>query len=219
MSANLPTDRLDSAQALTRHIQGLVAIDPRLAPIVERAGAFAVRTTIPGFSGLAKIICGQQLSVASANAIWGRYAALEGATDAEGFLRLDEATIRATGFSNGKYQTLRVVAEAIANGDLDFTHLETLPAKEAISHLTKLKGIGPWTAEIYLLFCAGHPDIFPAGDLALQKAVGHALDLGERPSVKQVIDVAELWSPYRGAAALLFWRYYAVLRSREGIAL
>jgi DNA-3-methyladenine glycosylase II len=219
MSADTLSDRLNSVDALTRHLEGLLTRDVRLGPVIERAGPFAVRTTIPGFFGLAKIICGQQLSVASANAIWGRFEALKGATDPQGFLGLEEAAIRATGFSSGKYRTLCVVAEAIASGELDFAHVETLPAKEAIAHLTRLKGIGPWTAEIYLLFCTGHPDIFPAGDLALQKAIGHALDLGDRPSVKQVIEIAELWSPHRGAAALLFWRYYAAIRAKEGIAL
>lgn len=219
MTIDNPLERLNSEESLSLHLDGLVGRDPRLAAIIERAGPFAVRTTIPGFAGLAKIICGQQLSVASANAIWARFEALDGATDPARFLALDEASIRATGFSNGKYRTLRVVAEAIAAGEIDLLHMAALPAPDAIAAMTKLKGIGPWTAEIYLLFCAGHPDIFPAGDLALQKAVGHALDLGDRPSAKQVIEIAELWSPHRGAAALLFWRYYAAIRAKEGILL
>jgi DNA-3-methyladenine glycosylase II len=212
-------ERLDSEEALALHLAGLVERDPRLAAVIERSGAFPLRITQPGFAGMAKIICGQQLSVASANAIWARFVQLPRATDPQGFTQLSDEAIRATGFSAGKLRTMRAVAEAIASGELDFARIETLPHDEAIAALTQLKGIGPWTAEIYLLFCAGHPDIFPAGDLALQKAIGHALDLGDRPSVKQVIEVARLWSPYRGAAALLFWRYYAAIRQKEGIVL
>lgn len=213
------TDKLDSAEGIARHLRQLVKLDPRLKPVVKRAAPVMPRATEPGFVGLAKVICGQQLSVASARAIWGRFELLDGALDPERYLGLDEALIRATGFSAGKYRTLRVIAEALAARELDFDHIETLPAEEAVALLTQLKGIGPWTAEIYLLFCAGHPDIFPAGDLALQKAVGHALGLGARPSVKDVAAIAEAWTPHRGAAALLFWRYYAVVRDKEGIAL
>jgi DNA-3-methyladenine glycosylase II len=102
---------------------------------------------------------------------------------------------------------------------LDFAAIETLPAAEAVAALCKIKGIGPWTAEIYLMFCAGHPDIFPAGDLALQKGVAHALELGERIAAPDLVALAEAWAPHRHAAALLFWRYYAAMKNREGIAL
>jgi DNA-3-methyladenine glycosylase II len=213
------TDTLDSADGIAKHLRRLVKLDPRLKPVVKRAAPVMPRTTEAGFVGLAKVICGQQLSVASARAIWGRFEALDGALKPEQYLELDEAAVRATGFSAGKYRTLRVVAEAMAAKELDLAHVGGLPAEEAVALLTQLKGIGPWTAEIYLLFCAGHPDIFPSGDLALQKAVGHALNLPDRPSVKDVAAIAEDWAPHRGAAALLFWRYYAVVRDKEGIVL
>ena len=92
-------------------------------------------------------------------------------------------------------------------------------AEAAVAELTALKGIGPWTAEIYLMFCSGHPDVFPAGDLALQKAVQHALGLDAQPSIKELIGIAQAWSPRRHAAALLFWRYYAMMKQREGVPL
>jgi DNA-3-methyladenine glycosylase II len=108
-----------------------------------------------------------------------------------------------------------VVAEAIVGGDLDFAHIDALPAEEATARLVALKGIGPWTAEVYLLFCAAHPDIFPAGDLALLKAAHHGLGLDARPTIKEMIGLAQDYSPHRSAAALLFWRYFAALKNRD----
>lgn len=218
MSLSLP-ERLDTAEILADHIQALCRRDGRLVAVAERVGVVPTRRTTPGFSGMAKIVCGQLLSVASANAIWARYEVLPGALDATAFLAIEEAAIRAVGFSGGKYRTLRVVAEAIVEGRLDLAHLETLPAEEALAILTGLKGIGPWTAEVYLLFCAGHPDIFPAGDLALRKAVGDAFGMAEMPSIRELHHIARAWSPHRGAAALMFWRYFAMMKNKEGIGL
>ena len=213
------TDRLDSADALSRQLAALLALDPRLAPVVERAGSFEIRKAEPGFAGLAKIVCGQQLSTASANAIWSRFAALEGALMPASYLTLSEESVRKTGFSAGKHRTLLGVAEALVDGDLDLDHIAGLPAGDAVKTLTRLKGIGPWTAEIYLMFSAAHPDVFPAGDLALQKAVQWAFRLDEKPPIKDLIRIAEAWSPHRAAAALLFWRYYRAVRQKEGIIL
>jgi DNA-3-methyladenine glycosylase II len=172
-----------------------------------------------GFAGMVKVITGQQVSVASANAIWRRFSQLPGALDPVTYLALSEEEVRGAGFSGSKFRTVRAIAEAMAVGTLDFTHLETLPAEEAVRYLVAHKGIGPWTAEVYLLFCAGHPDVFPAGDLALLKAVQHGLGLDARPSIKDMIALAAGWTPHRSAAALLFWRYFAVMRDREGIVL
>lgn len=201
-------------------MRALLRRNPVLRPLARRAGAFDIRLTPGGFAGLVRVICGQQLSLASARAIWSRFEALPGALDPETYLMLDEAAVRATGFSAGKYRTTRVIAEAIVAGELDFARVETLPASEALAYLTAHKGIGPWTAEIYLMFCAGHPDIFPAGDLALQKAVGHALGMDSAPTARELIEIAKPWAPNRHAAALLFWKYYAaVMRNTGGIAL
>src|SRR5690606_38087914 len=104
-----------------------------------------------------------------------------------------EAELRAAGFSGGKVRTVGAVAEAIVAGRLDFDRLEQLPAEAAISELVAIKGIGPWTAELYLLFCAGHPDIFPSGDLALQKAVAHAFGLEARPVGKALDAISADW--------------------------
>jgi DNA-3-methyladenine glycosylase II len=212
-------EKLDSAEVLTQHLEALFKIDPRLADLYKRAGTFEVRATPGGFTGLARVICGQQLSVASARAIYGRFSALAGADTAEGYLRLDEAKVLGTGFSRSKFKTVRNVARAVVAGELDFTALEVMPAEEAVAALTRIGGIGPWTAEIYLMFCSGHPDVFPAGDLALQVGVAKAFGIGDRIAPKPLAEMARQWAPYRHAAALLFWRYYAALRRREGIAL
>jgi DNA-3-methyladenine glycosylase II len=220
MASKTLTDRLDSPDTLSRHLHALLRRDPRLKPIAKRAGAFDIRKTDAGFAGLAKVICGQQLSVQSAHAIWSRFERIEGALDPHRYLRLEEPLVRASGFSAGKFRTVRAIAEAIVAGDLDLNAIESMPSAEATAELVRHKGIGPWTAEIYLMFCAGHPDIFPSGDLALQKAVGHALGMDLSPSAKELIAVAEVWAPHRHTAALLFWRYYAaVLRSQSGVPL
>ena len=211
--------RLASPEVVAAHIEALVALDGRLAPVRDLAGVVQPRHYPPGFAGIAKVICGQQLSVASAAAIWSRFEQLPGALDPVSYLALSEEAVRAVGFSGGKWRTLRVIAEAIAAGTLDFAYLGTLPAADAIAYLVAHKGIGPWTAEVYLLFAAQHPDVFPAGDLALLKAVSHGLGLDARPTIREMVGVARGWAPHRGAAALLLWRYFAVLRDREGILL
>ena len=217
MSLATPSPRLDSVAAIAAHIDALVTIDPRLGKVRDFAGEVPPRVNRRGFAGMAKVICGQQVSVASASAIWSRFENLPGALDPVTYLGLSEEQVRATGFSGGKFRTVRAIAEAVAAGALDFDHLETLPAEEAVRALVAHKGIGPWTAEVYLMFCAGHRDVFPAGDLALLKAVQHGLDLAERPTIPQMVDIARFWTPHRSAAALLFWRYFAAMRDREGV--
>ncbi len=209
-------DRLTSTEILGRHLKSLLRRDPRLKPIAKAAGVFEVRLSQAGFAGLARVVTGQQLSVASARAIWSRVEALPGATDPKRFLKLSDARLRAAGLSASKVRTLRVIAEAAASGVLDFTLVERLGADEAVAHLTAHKGIGPWTAEIYLMFATGHPDIFPVGDLALRKAVGHGLNLSELPTPLELAEIAQLWAPHRHAAALLFWRYYGSLKNEAG---
>ena len=212
------TDRLDSIEAVTHHLAALLRLDPRLVPVAERAGSFEPRHSPGGFAGLARIVTGQQVSTQSADAIWGRFSALEGALEPAGYLLLTEEAIRGAGFSGAKYRTMRAVAEAVADGAFEFAPLADLPAEAAIAALTRLKGIGPWTAEIYLMFSAHHPDIFPAGDVALQRAVQWAFELPAKPSAKELAERAKSWSPHRSTAALLFWRYYRAVRNKEGIS-
>ena len=208
------TPTIDTAEGVAWHLDALTARVPALQPMRQSVGVVLPRVNPKGFAGMAKVICGQQLSVASARAIWGRVEGL-GAVTAPAYLAFDEPTLRATGLSRGKYETIRGLALAIEAGTLDFGLIDDMPAPLAIETLTQLKGIGPWTAEIYLLFCAGHPDVFPAGDLALQKAVAHAFDLPERPQAKALIDLSDAWSPHRGAAALMFWRDFSAMKNSD----
>lgn len=213
LSADTPS--ISTPEGVAWHIGRLTARDPRLLPMLETVGAVLPRVNPKGFAGMAKVVCGQLLSVQSAAAIWARYEAIPGALQAQGYLALGEDAVRAAGFSRAKYVTMRVIAEAIVAGALDLEHVDGLPADAAIARLVAIKGIGPWTAEVYLLFCAGHPDIFPAGDLALLKAAHQGLGLDARPTIKDMIGLAQDWSPHRSAAALLSWRYFAALKRRE----
>jgi DNA-3-methyladenine glycosylase II len=198
-------------------LAALLAADARLGPVAAVAGALPLRRHPPGFAGLARVVVGQQLSTASAAAIWGRLEAAGGATPA-GFLALDDAALRACGLSVAKVRTLRSLAGAAGDGSLDFAELSSLPAEAAHARLVALPGIGPWTVDVYLLFCAGHPDIFPAGDLALQVAVADAFGLDGRPSVKALAALAAPWAPWRAVAARLFWAYYRARRAgRDGV--
>ncbi len=208
----------DPQHTLRQHLAELLKVDPRLAAVYALAGDFPPRLREPGFAGLARIVCGQQVSVASADAIWGRLALLPEATTAAGFLTLGEAGLAGVGLSRSKFRTLTALATALHRGELDLACIAQAPAETAIAELTRHPGIGPWTAEIYLMFCAGHPDIFPSGDLALQKAVAHAFEL---PAInaRELASLALAWSPYRATAALLFWRLYAVMRGRQGLPL
>ena len=213
MTTDAPT--IDTPEGVAWHLGHLTARDPRLLPLLETVGTVLPRVNPKGFAGMAKVVCGQLLSVQSAAAIWARYETIPGALMAETYLGLDEDVVRSAGFSRAKFVTMRTIAEAVAAGHLDFEHIDALPGDEAIAKLVAIKGIGPWTAEVYLLFCAGHPDIFPAGDLALLKAAHHGLGLDARPTIKDMIGLAQDWSPHRSAAALLFWRYFAALKQRE----
>lgn len=215
----MSSPRIDTEDGVAWHLDALIERVPLLLPMRDRVGVVSPRVNPTGFVGLAKVVCGQQLSVQSAAAIWGRFEKLPGATEPEGYLALSEEEVRGIGFSRGKFVTMRGVAEAVVSEALDFAAVDALPAEEAIAALTALKGIGPWTAEVYLLFCAAHPDVFPAGDLALLKAAHHGLGLDARPTIKEMIALAAEWAPHRSAAALLFWRYFAALRDREGILL
>lgn len=196
-----------------------MALDPRLEPVRRAALPFSIREAEAGFSGLVRVVAGQQVSAQAAKAIWTKVAALPGVHHPAGLLALGDDDLRGAGLSGAKVRTARTIAEAVLNGTLDLARIETLPVDRATAEMTRLKGVGPWTAEIYLLFAARHPDVFPTGDLALQIAAQKALGLPDRPAPRTLGVEAERWSPYRSAAALLFWAYYAALKSREGLSL
>lgn len=206
--------RINSDVDVAEACAALIAADPRLRPVAEIAGPLPLRRRAGGFEGLAAIITSQQISSASAGAIWGRLQAAVEPFTAEQFRHTPETALQAAGLSRPKIRTLTGIADAVAGG-LDLEGLDRMAPEEALAALVALKGIGPWTAEIYLLFCVGHPDIFPAGDLALQSAVRHGLALEQRPTEKALRAIAADWSPWRGVAARLFWAYYRVRREAE----
>lgn len=207
--------RITSLDDISEGLDALCTIDPRLGDVRALAGEVPLRLSEPGFVSLVSIIVSQQVSRASADAIFGRLIGILDPLTPLALLEAGEAVFREAGLSRPKQRTLLAVSEAVRDG-LDLHHLCGLDAAEAIGHMTAVPGIGPWTAEVYLLFAAGHPDIFPARDVALQTAVGQALGMEPRPGEKALIALAESWAPWRGVAARLFWSYYRETRGRDG---
>ncbi len=200
---------IDSLDDVKAGLAALAQMDGRLVPVIERAGVVPLRRRPPGYQGLAEIIVAQMVSKASANAIWKRLEVEAGDCAPQAIVALSDAQCRRIGLSRAKETTLKGAAQAVLDGAIDPQGLCGLPAEDAIKAMTDIKGIGAWTAEVYLLFCAGHADIFPAGDVALQDAAGHALGLEARPDQKNLRKIAVAWQPWRGVAARLLWAYYA----------
>ncbi|MET3889929.1 DNA-3-methyladenine glycosylase II [Bosea sp. OAE506] len=195
----------------------LAVHDPRWLPIITSTGVPPLRRREGGFPGLAAIIVSQQLSVASARAVWARVETVLSPLTPERILAADDEAMRLSGLSRPKQKAMRAVATAVAEGRLCFDRLAEATAEEVHHHLTAVSGIGPWTADIYLLFCLGHRDGFAPGDLAIQEAARVAFDLPARPGAAALEALAEGWRPWRGVAARLLWAYYAVLKAREGV--
>ncbi len=196
-------------------LDALCVIDPRLEKVRAAAGEVPLRRTEPGFGSLVSIVISQQVSRASADAIFSRLTKLADPLTPEALLTAGDGLFREAGLSRPKQRALLAVSEAVLDG-LDLAGLCDLDAEAAIGRMTAVAGIGPWTAQVYLLSAAGHPDIFPARDVALQSAVGHALGVDPRPGEKALAKIAESWSPYRGVASRLFWAYYREIKGREG---
>lgn len=186
--------------------------DARLGPVIDKAGDIPLRLRPAGLESLCQIVVSQQVSVASAAAIWQRVQQLVVPFDQATLATISDDQLGNAGLSRPKIRTLRAVLEELKGG-LDLETLARTPAEEAHTALCRIKGIGRWSADIYLLFCAGHPDIFPSGDVALQHAVHRGLDLEGRPDAKTLDTIAERWTPWRGVAARIFWAYYRTLKS------
>lgn len=204
--------RIKSQTDIDKGMKYLCEISKELQAVSLIAEDVPLRLGVPNFEGLTAIIMAQQVSRASADAIFGRLKKLVSPFIAENYLNAGEKAWIEAGLSRPKQKTMLAVCDALIKGSLDLEKLCALPPKEAMEQMTSIKGIGPWTAEVYLLFSAGHADIFPAGDLALQEAVKLAFKLDERPSDKITRKIAEQWSPWRGVAARLLWNYYAVMQ-------
>ena len=215
-----PGPLLDNEAALAEAAARLLALDPGIVgKLIEAGGPAPLRRQEPGFAGMARIIIAQQVSTASADAIFARARSILAPLSAETVLAASDETLRACGLSAPKMRALRALAQAVATEGLDLTGLGALIAEDAHRALVAVKGVGPWTADIFLLFCLGHPDAFPAGDLALQEAAKLALGLERRPDARRLEEIAERWRPLRGVAARMLWAYYRVARRRVGMAL
>jgi DNA-3-methyladenine glycosylase II len=211
------TIHLNTQADLEDAVDALVKQDPRLRPIFEVTGMPALRRREPGFVGLAHIVCGQQLSTASAGAIWARLTKAFDPFHHDALHRARADRLGRLGLSAAKIKTLKNVARELAAERLNLDVLAEADADVAHHTLTALPGIGSWTADVYLLFCLGHGDAWPAGDLAVQEAIKVGLGLNERPNAKQMAPIAEPWRPLRGAAAHLWWSYYRAIKKREGV--
>jgi DNA-3-methyladenine glycosylase II len=210
------THRIRTDAELDAALAALRAADQRFAEALTLAGRPPLRKRDDGFAGLAAIVVSQQLSTASAKAIWGRVSAALDPLDAAAILRARAPKLARAGLSAPKIRTLKAIAKAVSRGEIDLPALARMPADDAHTALTALHGIGPWTADIYLLFCLGHADAWPAGDLALQESARLLFKLASRPTAKEMQPLAEPWRPWRGAAAYTLWAYYRVAKQRDG---
>jgi DNA-3-methyladenine glycosylase II len=193
----------------------LILSDSRLKPVAEKAGAFSLRRREAGFPGLCAIVCGQQLSTASAAAIRTRLFAAFDPFHHDTVRQARGDKLKRLGLSAGKIKSIRKIGKAVAKGRIDLNSVGAMDADLAHTALTALHGVGPWTADIYLLFCLGHADAFPSGDLAVQEAARIAFGLRKRPDAKALTKIAQAWRPWRGVAAHLLWAYYHAVKKRD----
>lgn len=203
---------IETEDCLAEGAAWLVGREPRFGPALELTGPLPLRRRADGFAALFDAIVSQQVSVASANAIWGRLQAA-GLTEAQAVARAGDEALRGCGLSRQKVR----YAQALAGAGIDYAALRALPDEAVIAQLVAVPGIGRWTAEIYAMFSLGRADVFAPGDLALQEAARVLFGLAARPSERALRDMAEEWSPWRGVAARALWAYYRVAREREGI--
>lgn len=192
-----------------RAVRELVARDPQLQVVIDGYGVPPVWRREPGYATLVLLILEQQVSLASARACFDRLSVrLGGAVSPTGLLALDDTVLRELGFSRQKARYVRVLSTAILEGSLILDDLPGLDDSDARHALTALPGIGPWTADVYLLACLGRPDVWPVGDVALQAAAQRVKELTSRPSAPELEAIGESWRPYRSVAAQLLWHLY-----------
>lgn len=175
---------------------------------MDTCGRPKSRKRSPGFATLVRIIVDQQVSVQAGAAIWGRLAENLGEVTPETVIKADIPLLRTSGLSGAKAKYVLGIAKAIEAGDLNLNSLPRCSEEMVRERLTSLKGIGDWTADIYLMFALGRPDIWPVGDIAIRAAAGHLMGLPERPDAATVMEIGEAWRPYRTVAAVMLWHYY-----------
>jgi DNA-3-methyladenine glycosylase II len=208
---------VDPPPAARDALDRLIAADPALARIERDAGALAWRRRPDGFPGLLQAIMGQQISNQAAGAIWRRLAVLPGALQPAGLLALDDAALRGAGLSRPKMAHARALAAAFAEGRLDAAGLAAMDDASAIAAIAAVRGMGPWTAEVYLLFALQRPDVFPAGDVALAASLAHLKALPGRPDPRALRALAEHWRPWRSLAARLLWHHWRHVTGRPAM--
>jgi DNA-3-methyladenine glycosylase II len=204
------------AKAKRPGLRKLIAMCPHMKRIHELYGSPAPRVREPGFDVLLRIIVDQQVSVHAGAAIWRRLEETLGEVTPLTVLKTGEEGLRGSGFSGAKARYGTVLAEAIMTGELDLDNLHRKSNKKAQAELVKIKGIGRWTAEIYLMFALGRADVWPAGDLAVAAAAGHLLGWENRPTPNETDEIGERWRPYRTTAAIMLWHYYRHIKTGFG---
>ena len=202
----------DTQADLRIAVAALLRAEPRFAAVIETHGSPPLRRMAGGLAGLLRIVTDQMISLKAGEAIWARLERELRPFDAATISRKREASLMRLGLSGAKARSFRSVARAVASGTLDFDNLHRMPDDDAWRALTALPGIGPWTADIYLLAAMGRADAWPTGDLALQTAAQHLFGLKQRPDAKALAAMAESWRPFRSAGARLLWSYYRGLK-------
>jgi DNA-3-methyladenine glycosylase II len=198
-------------------LDSLVLLDADLAGVLTRAGPLPWRTRAPGFPGLLQAIVPQMISNQAAAAIWGRLRLTPGALDPGGLLALPDDALRAAGLSRPKVVHARALATAFLDGTLDAARLAAMDDETAIAAIASVKGLGRWTAEIYLLFALDRLDVFPAGDIALAAAVAHLKGMAMRPGPVELRTLSEAWRPARSLAARLLWHHWRHVTGRPAL--
>ncbi len=209
----LPT-RIKRPAALKSALDHLISADNDLSLAVEVSGPVVFKMRPAGFESLLKIIVEQQLSTASARAIWSRMETKIAPLTPQQLLEQTDKSLRSCGLSGPKMRYCRALSEAIVSGGLNLSALARFADAKAMTALQSVTGIGRWTAEIYLLFCLGRPDVWPAGDIAVQAALQDLCGLKSRPDHRQMDEIGERWRPLRGVAALILWNYYRHIKNR-----
>ena len=206
---------IETEADLQRGIRALRRKCPIMRAVHDVTGLPPLRRREPGFEGLARIIVGQQVSVASADAIWARCETGIRPFTPQVIAKMSDEALRAVGLSRPKVRTFRAIADAANHGRLNFGTMHHNSEDDIYASLTAISGIGPWTADIFLIMCLGRRDAFAAGDLALQIAAQDASNLNERPTAKQLLELAETWRPWRAVAARLLWSHYRLTKQKN----
>lgn len=203
---------IETEEDIAKGVRALRRKCPHMRRVHDEVGTPPLRRRPGGFTGLVRIVVGQQLSISSATAIWSRVEAGVAPFEPAQIMSLNDDVLRGFGLSRSKVATIRSLATAVLDGTFDVVALDHAQDHDIHKALTGLRGFGPWSADIYIMFCLGRRDGFAAGDLALQEGVRLVMGLEERPNAAQLLDISERWRPWRGVAARLLWAHYGMMK-------